>query len=179
MYRVILLLVFLCAFGVACAQMLPEEKPAAVPMVDSIGKPISMDFNIQLASIKDANMPFAVFSSRPLMIYYFGPHCPHCMRGYSGVQQLAVEYEQRGLSSIAVSVGNASRRDVLMFMEQQRATIPFFQDTEQDFGKKYGDGFVPRLYLVSSSGEVTRYTSSDSEGLKAVKADIEKLLGIK
>ncbi|MDR2579746.1 MAG: TlpA family protein disulfide reductase [Fibromonadaceae bacterium] len=173
------LLVLFCAFGTACAQMLPDERPASAPMVDSAGKPLKMDFNIQLTSIKDANMPYAVFSSRPLMIYYFGPHCPHCISGYGGVQQVAKEYEQRGLSSIAVSVGNASRRDLLMFMEQQRASIPFFQDAEQEFGRKYGDGYVPRLYLVSPEGQIFRYANSTGEGLKVVRADIEKMLGIK
>lgn len=174
MHKIIFLL--LCVFGCAFAQMLPGAKTVAVPMADSSGKPILMDFNIKLTGLKDANMPFSVFSSRPLMIYYFSPTCPHCIKNYGNVQQAAKEYEQRGLASIAVAVGSANKRDLYPFMEQQKASIPFFQDSEQGFGNKYGDGYVPRLYLVSSDGKVTRYTDTSGENLSNIKADIEKLL---
>lgn len=173
------LLLFLVLFGVACGQMLPGAKPVPSPMTDPDGKPLSMDFSINLTGLKDANMPFSVFSQRPLMIYYLSPHCPHCVKNYGGTQKLAKEYEQKGLTSIAVSVGSVSRREVLTFMEQQNASIPFFQDTDQAFGKNYGDGFVPRLYLVYPDGKIFRFTSTDSEGLKDVKVEIEKMLGIK
>lgn len=136
-----------------------------------------MDFSIKLTGIKDANMPFSVFSSRPLMIYYFSPRCEHCQKAYRGIQQLAKEYEQRGLVSIAVSVSNVSTREILMFMEQQNASIPFFQDNE-DFGKKYGDGYVPRLYLTYPDGKVIRYTDLEKDKLK-IRTDIENLLGIR
>ncbi|GBU24043.1 hypothetical protein R83H12_00664 [Fibrobacteria bacterium R8-3-H12] len=177
MQRMFLLLV-LCAFTAVNAQLLPGSKPVQTYMTDSTGKLLLMDFGIKLTGIKDANMPFSVFSSRPLMIYYFSPFCPHCQRSYGGIQQVAKEYEQKGLASIAVSIGSVGKRDILMFMEERNASIPFFQDTEQDFSKKYGDGYVPRLYLVSSDGKVVRYTSVENENLKEIKADIEKLLGL-
>jgi len=173
------LLFFLALFCAFCdAQTLPGTKPVTTYMMDSTGKPLLMDFSVSLTGIKDANMPFSVFNnSRPLMIFYFSPDCPHCQRSYSGVQQVAKEYEQRGLTSIAVSVSSVSKAKILRFMEEQNAVIPFFQDSG-DFGKKYGDGYVPRLYLISSDKKVFRYTSVESEGLKEIKTDIEKLLGI-
>jgi len=169
-------LLVLCAFTAVGAQLLPESKPVQAYMTDSTGKPLPMDFSIKLTGIKDANMPFSVFSSRPLMVYYFSPFCPHCQRSYGGVQQMAKEYEQKGLTSIAVSIGSVGKRDILTFMEQQKASIPFFQDSEQDFSKKYGDGYVPRLYLVSTDGKIVRYASIENENLKEIKAYIEKLL---
>jgi len=177
MQRMFFLLV-LCAFTAVNAQLLPGSKPVQAYMTDSTGKQLIMDFSIKLNGIKDANMPFSVFSSRPLMIYYFSPFCPHCQRSYGGVQQMAKEFEQKGLMSIAISIGSVGKRDILMFMEQQNATIPFFQDSDQDFSKKYGDGYVPRLYLVSSDGKIVRYTSVENENIKEIKAYIEKLLGI-
>ena len=167
-----------CVFGNAFAQMLPGAKPVATHMADSTGKPLLMDFNIKLTGIKDANMPYSVFSQRPLMLYYFSPFCPHCQKSYPSIQQVAKEYEQKGLASIAVSVGNVGKRDIMMFMEQYKAAIPFFQDSEQEFAKKYGDGYVPRLYLISPDGKVTRYTALEQDNLKDIKADIEKLPGI-
>jgi thiol-disulfide isomerase/thioredoxin len=177
--RITLLFLALFCTGNAFAQMLFGAKPIATPMADSTGKPIQMDFGVKLTGIKDANMPYSVFSQRPLLLYYFSPHCPHCQKSYPGVQQVAKEYEQKGLASIAVSVGgNVGKRDILMFMEQHKAAIPFFQDSEQEFGKKYGDGYVPRLYLISTDGKVTRYTALEQDDLKTIKADIEKMQGI-
>jgi thiol-disulfide isomerase/thioredoxin len=172
----VFLSIVFCALGLASAQMMPGAKPLATPMADSTGKPLLIDFSISLAGLKDANMPFSVFSQRPLMIYYFSPHCPHCQKSYGGIQQIAKEYERTGLASIALSVGKVGKRDILMFMEQQKASIPFFQDTEGAFGQKYGDGYVPRLYLVSPDGKLIRYTAFESENIKDIKSDIEKLL---
>ncbi|MDR1812687.1 MAG: TlpA family protein disulfide reductase [Candidatus Fibromonas sp.] len=179
MRTILLFLALFCVFGYALAQMLPGAKQAVPPMADSTGKPLLMDFNINLTGLKDANMPYSVFGQRPLMLYYFSPFCPHCQKSYPHIQQIAKEYEQKGLASIAVSVGgNVGKRDILMFMEQYKASIPFFQDSEQGFANKYGDGFVPRLYLISPDGKVTRYTALEPNNLKDIKADIEKLPGI-
>ncbi|MDR2584085.1 MAG: TlpA family protein disulfide reductase [Fibromonadaceae bacterium] len=177
MQRMFFLLVF-CAFTAVNAQLLPSSKPVQAHMTDSTGKLLLMDFGIKLTGIKDVNTPFSVFSSRPLMIYYFSPFCPHCQRSYGGIQQVAKEYEQKGLTSLAISVKSVGKRDILMFMEERKASIPFFQDTDEDFSKKYGDGYVPRLYLVSPDGKIVRYTALENENLKEIKADIEKLLGL-
>jgi thiol-disulfide isomerase/thioredoxin len=130
-----------------------------------------------MAGVKD-DTPFSIFNSRPLMIYYFGPHCPHCQRGYGNIQQIAKDYEQKGLASLALSISNAGKRDVLMFMEQQKASLLFLQDGSGEFGKRYGDGYVPRLYLIHTDGKIVRYTKFESEDLKEIRADIEKMQGI-
>jgi len=177
MQRMFFLLVF-CAFSLVNAQLLPSSKPVQAYMTDSTGKQLLMDFSVKLASIKDASILFKTFSSRPLMIYYFSPFCPHCQRSYPGIQQVAKEYEQKGLASIAISIGSVQKRDILTFMEERNASIPFFQDADGDFSKKYGDGYVPRLYLVHPDGKIVRYASLENEHIKEIKTDIEKLLGL-
>jgi len=177
MRKLFFFLALFCAFCDAQVSSSAKSAPTAY-MLDSASKPLVMDFNIQLASIKGSDLIFSLYSTRPLMIYYFSPSCPHCKKSYNSIQQIAKEYEQRGLNSIAVSVSGAGKRDIQMFMEEHNASIAFFQDNG-DFAKKYGDGYVPRLYLVFSDGKIVRHTNLENEaGLKAVKADIEKLLGI-
>jgi len=178
MRTIFFFLALFCVFGSAFAQMLPGAKPVATNMMDSTGKPLLMDFSINLTGIEDANMPYSVFSQRPLMLYYFSPLCPYCRKSYPDIQQIAKEYEQKGLASIAVSVGGVEKREILIFMKQHKAAIPFFQDSEQEFAKKYGDKYVPRLYLISPDRKVTRYTAFEQNNLKDIRADIEKLPGI-
>ncbi|GHV13710.1 hypothetical protein AGMMS49938_08660 [Fibrobacterales bacterium] len=171
----LILLALMISF--AGAQLMPNAKPVPTYMADSLGKPLLMDFSIKLEGIKDPNLPFAIFDKRPLMLLYFSPFCPHCQRNYGGIQQIANDYKNAGLESIAVSVGNVSKKDVLMFIEQQEGTMPFFKDSDFKFGKVYGDGYVPRLYLISPDGKVVRYTDLESDHIKDIRADIEKLLG--
>jgi len=144
--------------------------------------PNLMDFNIRLTEITDTNIPFSTLSSQPLLIYYYSPYCPHCPATYPSVQLMSKEYESYGLIFITISVGSADKRDILMFIEQYNvlnATIPLFQDSYQEFSKKYGDGYVPRIYLIFPDGKVLRYTNAYSEGLKDIKVDLNRLLGIK
>ena len=127
-----------------------------------------MDFNIQLVSI-NSEKPFSEFNNKLLMIYYMSPLCPHCQEGYSGIQQIAKKYEPRGLASIAIALGNKS--DILKFIEEYEASIPFFQDSERAFIKKYGDNYVPKHYLVFPNGKTVLYPNSEK-----MVSDIEAFL---
>ena len=159
------------------SQTIPEQIYEEAPFLTT-----PMNFNIKLDNVKD-NVPFTVFSSRPLLIFYYSHHCSHCHSVYPNIQHLAMEYEQNGLSFIAISVGNADRSTVLQFMEQHNESntlTPFFYDTENTFSKTYGDGYVPRLYLVFPDRKVIRYTNMhNSEDLGIIRGDINKLLNIK
>jgi len=128
-----------------------------------------MDFNIPLKSI-NSNKPFSEFSKQLLMIYYISPLCPHCREGYSDTQQIANKYEPKGLASIAIAVGEES--EILKFIDEQGATMPFFQDSEYAFLKKYGDNTVPKHYLVFPNGKTVLYQNSDRE-IKKMVFDIE------
>ncbi|MDR2583592.1 MAG: TlpA family protein disulfide reductase [Fibromonadaceae bacterium] len=142
--------------------------------------PIPMDFDIKLDNIKN-NVLFSTFSSRPLLIYFYSHYCQHCHTVYPGIRQLVKEYEKNGLAFIAISTGFSSKKDALLFMEQHNeydTAIPFFYDSDNEFGQIYGDGYVPRLFLVFQDGKVIRYTNAFSEGLKKVKADLDNLFGI-
>jgi len=142
--------------------------------------PIPMDFDIKLDNIKN-NVLFSTFRSQPLLIYFYSHYCQHCHTVYPGIRQLVKEYEKNGLAFIAISTGFSSKKDALLFMEQHNeydTAIPFFYDSDNEFSQIYGDGYVPRLFLVFQDGKVIRYTNAFSEGLKKVKADLDNLFGI-
>jgi len=157
---------------IGCA-IKPEPKSTAYVL------PIPMDFDIKLDNIKN-NVLFSTFRSRPLLIYLYSHYCQHCHTVYPGIRQLVKEYEKNGLAFIAISTGFSSKKDALLFMEQhnKKDTIPFFYDSDKEFSQIYGDGYVPRLFLVFQDGKVIRYTNAFSEGLKEVKADLDYLFGI-
>ena len=131
-----------------------------------------MDFNIPLRSI-NSEKSFSEFNNKLLMIYYISPSCPHCRDGYGDTQQIANEYEPKGLASIAIALGNKS--DILKFIEEQGASMPFFQDSESAFIKKYGDNYVPKHYLVFPNGKTILYQNTEKD-IKKMVFDIEAFL---
>lgn len=160
--------------GVTFAQLLPPAPPAPSLLADEKGAPVKMDFSIPLVGISDPGMLFAHFSQRPLMIYYFGPKCPHCQRSYPSVQKLAKEYESLGLSAIAVSVGGVTKNDIRGFMEPHNASLPFFQDANRQFSDNYGTGYVPVLYLVHENGTMIRFSDGGEKGMKQLRDELDK-----
>ena len=133
-----------------------------------------MDFNIQLESI-NSDKPFSAFNKRLLMIYYIKPLCTYCQNGYGNIQQIANKYEPKGLASIAIVVGYANKSDILWFIEEYEASMPFFQDSEYMFSKKYGTGYTPMHYLVFPNRKILSYENSGSQ-IKKMVSDIEAYL---
>jgi len=133
-----------------------------------------MDFSISLKSI-NSDKPFSGFSKQLLMIYYISPLCPHCQNGYGTVQEIAKKYEPKGLASIAIVVKSVTESDILQFIEEYKATMPFFQDIEYEFLRKYGDGYVPKHYLVFPNGKTILYENYEKE-IKKMVSDIEAFL---
>jgi len=131
-----------------------------------------MDFNIPLKSI-NSEKPFSEFNNKLLMIYYISPSCPHCRDGYGDTQQIANDYEPKGLASIVIAVGD--KNDILKFIEEQGASMPFFQDSEYAFLKKYGDNSVPKHYLVFPNGKTVLYQNSERE-IKKMVFDIDTVI---
>ncbi|MDR2584172.1 MAG: TlpA family protein disulfide reductase [Fibromonadaceae bacterium] len=161
-----ILLAFFLLF-VSCGKVSTEENDNNIGSNDII-----MDFNIPLTSI-NSNKSFSAFSKRLLMIYYMDPFCPHCQMGYGTVQQIANEYGSKGLASIAIAVRSES--DILEFIEEYEASIPFFQDSEYAFMEKYKIEFVPMHYLVFPNGKTVLYKNSESD-IKKMVFDIKAFL---
>jgi len=154
---------------ISCGKISTEDDNS----VDNIeSNDIIMDFNIPLTSI-NSDKPFSAFSEQLLMIYYMDPFCPHCQRGYGSVQQIANEYGPKGLASIAIAVRSES--DILEFIEEQKASMPFFQDSEYAFMDKFGIEYVPMRYLVFPNGKTLSYENSEIE-IKKMVSDIEAFL---
>lgn len=167
-----LIAIGLCA-GTSFAQLLPVEPPAPTLMVDEKGTPLKMDYKIPLVGISDPGMLFSHFTQRPLVIFYFSPKCPHCQQNYPSVQKLIKEYESKGLTGLAVSVGGVTKNDIRGFMEQHNASISFFQDANRQFSDNYGNGYVPIMYLVHENGTMIRYTEGGNVAMKHLREALD------
>ena len=153
---------------ISCGEVSTEEDGN----IDS--NDVIMDFNIPLININSGKQ-FSAFRKQLLMIYYMDPFCPHCQMGYGSVQQIANEYGPRGLASIAIAVKSVTESDILWFIEEYEASIPFFQDSEYAFMEKFGIEYVPMRYLVFPNGKTLSYENSERD-IKKMVSDIEEFL---
>jgi len=171
----VLTLVFLSSI-LSFAQMLSKQENNFSLMKDSSGTVMKMDFSKPLVGISDPGMLFSHFANKNLMIYYFSPKCVHCINHFSGVQEIMLKYESKGLASIGVGLGGGIKKnDIRIFIDQQHAVIPVFQDQNSKFGPVYGTGYIPVLFLVLENGTFYRYATLDEANITHLKNTLDSL----
>ncbi|MCF0214951.1 MAG: redoxin domain-containing protein [Fibrobacteraceae bacterium] len=165
------------AAGFSFAQLAPEPQMADIQIFkDSTGTPKKMDFSIPLTGVSDPGILFSHFSKKNLLIYYFSPKCPHCQRHFPEMQNLMKEYEASGLTGIAIGLGGGIKKnDIRMFIDQQKAVIPVFQDTDTKFGPEFGTGYIPVVYLVLKDGTFYRYETINEANINHMRATLNEL----
>lgn len=161
--------------GVLFANDLPSVQPAPTLMLGVKNVPITMNFKIPLVGISDPSMLFTNYSSRPLVIFYFSPKSPHARQIFPAVQKLINEFKPMGLSGLAISEGTVTKNDIRSFMVQNNASIPSCQDSAREFGKAYGNGYTPILYLVYKNGTIIRYTDVGDMTIIQLRAELQKI----
>ncbi len=161
------------AAGSSSAQFLPQgaNEPDIKLMQDSTtNQPMKMDFSLPLTGISDPGILFSHFSSRPLLIYYFSPKCPHCQRHMPEIQALMKEYEKDGLTGIAIGLGGGIKKnDIRRFIDEYKVSIPVFQDSDYKFAPLYGTGYIPVVYLVNKDGTFFRYETLNDANMNHMR----------
>lgn len=164
-----------CAAGFAMAQT-TNNLPQFKLHTDSLtNEPVKIDFSKSLTGINDPGLVFSHFANKPLLIYYFSPKCPHCRKHFPVYQEMAKEFEAKGIQSIGITVGsNVKKNDIRMFIDQFNVQLPVFQDNEMQFGPVYGTGYVPVLYLVLPDGTFYRYEEMKDKAFSHIREQLAK-----
>lgn len=175
MFSIFRSVVFLCFSLTMLFAQAPQKNEISLMKEDS-GELMKMDFSIPLVGISDPGMLFSHFANKNLIIYYFSPKCVHCVNHYSQIQDIIKKYEPKGLSGIAIGLGGGIKKNnIRLFMNQQRASIPFFQDQNSKFGPKYGTGYIPALYLVLENGTFYRYAELNETNINHLMQTLNSL----
>lgn len=150
------------------AQPLKEQGPQPPdPMptfeLDKKGQRAKIDFSLKPKPISDANLKFAQFANRKLLVFYFSAKCPHCQHAAPYVQKVADELASKGFQSMAIAIKYNSEDDIRTFIRDFRLHMPVFHDDDRTFGENYGTGSIPLVLMANEKGEYLRWKAFDQQ----------------
>lgn len=147
------------------------------------GMPQKMNFKVKATNISVSKTiateveNLEAFANKPLLIFYFSATCPHCSHAAPEVFEIAKEFEQKGLVTLALASGGNSKRGIREFVDNAKWSdlMNVVWDESREFGELYSDGYVPKVYLVNPDGTYKLYAAFENER-EDLKKDIEGVL---
>jgi peroxiredoxin len=134
----------------------PTQPASSLPDPATITAAGKMDFSLSLKPISDPSKGFSGFRGRQVLLFYFGPTCPHCQQALPQVQDFADQIRIRGVETIAIANQRSNNEEIREFMSKYRVRMPVFWDAERKFGEAYDVKMLPTLYLVGLGGDTFR-----------------------
>ena len=111
-----------------------------------------IDFTQPLEPIT-AQAPFASYAGRKLLVFYFGPTCPHCQASLPEVQAYAESLRGKGYEVIAIANQRSDMQEIREFIAKYNCRLPVYWDKQRSFGQAYGVQSLPTLFMVRPTAE--------------------------
>ncbi len=94
--------------------------------------------------------------AKALLVIFMCNHCPYVKHVAAGVQQLAEDYQARGVAVVGISSNDAEKypddspEKMAEEKAQQGYTFPYLYDADQAVAKAYHAACTPDFYLFDS-----------------------------
>lgn len=153
-----------------------EKAAALVGDTLSDGTPAKINFTIPISALNSKIKTLESFANKPLFIFYYSTTCGHCRHAAPKVEEFAGKYKAEGLTTLAITSGGNTKKSIRQFSDDLKIkNMEIVLDEERLFGELYGDGYVPKFYLVNPDGTYKRYASFDDD-INSIEADVKALL---
>jgi len=141
------------------------------------GMPVKMNFKVKASGITVKGEDLRAFAGKPLMMFYFSATCGHCAHAAPQILEIAKEFAQKGLTTVAIASGGNNKPGIRRFIDDAKfdETISVMWDEARQFGELYSDGYVPKVYLVNPDGTYKQYAAFEREK-DDLKKEIAELL---
>ena len=132
-----------------------------------------MDFSLPLQPFSNPPINFQAYRGKSVLLFYFGPTCPHCQAATPEIQAFSDEIRPKGVETLAIANMRSNPQEIGQFITDYRVRIPVYWDRERKFGEAYDVKTLPTLYLVGKGGEVYRLDNySGKASLDSLRARI-------
>ena len=140
------------------------------------GLPTKINFRVKVTGVSVESSDLQAYAGKPLFIFYFSTTCGHCRHATPEIQKIASEFSALGLTTLAIASGGNNKRDIRAFAEEFKLeNMVMLFDESRQFGQLYGDGYVPKIYLVKPDGSYILYKDFTKD-LPQMRSDIAALL---
>lgn len=153
----------------------PATPPAAAPSATPppAAGSARMDFSIPLQPMSNPPVNFQAYRGRPVLLFYFGPTCPHCQAATPEIQAFSDEIRAKGVETLAIANMRSNPQEIGEFISKYHVRVPVYWDVERKFGEAYNVKSLPTLYLVGKAGDIFRLDNfSGKASLDSLRARI-------
>ena len=117
----------------------------------SIGK-MAPDFTLDTLNAKSVNMT-KFREGKGAILFFWATWCPHCRLALKGLNQMAGDFEKKGIKLFLVDIGEDSDQ-VRQYIQKNKITLDVFLDMESTLAEPYGIIGVPTFVFVGSEGKI-------------------------
>ena len=140
------------------------------------GTPAKINFTLKVSALNSKIESLAPYAKKPLFIFYYSTTCGHCYSVAPKIDEFAAKFKPDGLTTLAITSGGNYKKSIRSFSDDLKIkNMEILLDEERMFGELYGDGYVPKFYLVRPDGTYKRYPSFEKD-LSEIEADVKALL---
>lgn len=111
--------------------------------------------HIELRADSGAEVDLRDFRGKYVLLNFWATWCPPCVQELPSLNELAREFEERGLVVLGVSV-DEDREAYENFLERFDVSFPTVRDPERVAANRYGTMKYPESYLIDRDGVVVQ-----------------------
>ncbi|MCF8038601.1 MAG: TlpA family protein disulfide reductase [Desulfohalobiaceae bacterium] len=112
-------------------------------------------------------------NENPVLLVFWATWCPGCIREVSNINDLVERYEDQGLVTIGVNIGEPAGR-VERFKEKYKPDYRLALDHEKQVSRDYMIQGVPTLLVINKQGNITYASYGVNDKLKEAVEDALK-----
>lgn len=127
-----------------------------------------------LIGVEDKRHSLADCKSKLVVLVFIANHCPVSAAYEERLKQLAVDYRDRDVELVAISVSqlDSDRLDKMKERgKDSKFSFPYLQDASQAIGRRYGATMTPQVFVLNAERRIAYMGAFDDQWKDAAKVE--------
>jgi len=143
MRRVIIITVFILAFGAVLAVAMAARTAPSCYCHDLGDNPMQLSF----------------YKGQPIILFFWATWCPYCRQEMDPLNSRSRQLDKEGYKVIGVNI-QESRETVMKFANSHRIAFEIWRDKDGSCAKSFGIVGIPTYILIDKSGKIAAKANS-------------------
>jgi len=127
-----------------------------------------------LIGVDDKRHSLSDCKKKLVVLIFIANHCPVSAAYEERLKQLAVDYRERDVELVAISVSqlDSDRLDKMKERgKDSKFSFPYLQDTSQTIGHRYGATTTPQVFVLNTERRIAYMGAFDDQWRDAAKVE--------